>query len=211
MSTGSAETERLGELLGRALYESVTRHALEHSARRERGTEKAVQGGTVIEYRSSQRSNVPRATGAPASGRRQGSGACLVVELRSDLGGGKTTFVKGLARGAGSKDTVTSPTFTLNQIYRTKNGIQIAHHDFYRLAEPGIMADELVESLQDDKTITIVEWADIVEDLLPEDRLAVGFKPVPTNTDQRQITFSYPEKMTGLMRQIETRWAKAQP
>lgn len=134
-----------------------------------------------------------------------------MVELRSDLGGGKTTFVKGLARGVGSGNTVTSPSFTLNQIYRAKNGTRIAHYDFYRLNKAGIMADELAESLQDDKTITVVEWGDIIEDVLPEDRTAVEFKPVPTSTDERQIIFYYPESQSGLFKQLETERIKIKP
>ncbi len=73
------------------------------------------------------------------------------------------------------------------------------------------MADELSESLQDDKTITVVEWGDIVEDVLPEDRLTVEFKPVATNTDERQIIFSYPENQAGLIKQLETEWTKVEP
>ena len=134
-----------------------------------------------------------------------------MVELRSDLGGGKTTFVKGLARGAGSKDIVTSPTFTLNQIYSAKNGVRIAHHDFYRLNEPGIMADELTESLSDDKTITVVEWGDIVDDVLPGDRITVEFKPIATSTDERQIIIYYTEKMISVIKQLETDWSKLRP
>src|SRR3989344_4645507 len=79
-----------------------------------------------------------------------------VIELRSDLGGGKTTFVRGLARGLGSNDTVSSPTFTLSKIYKVKNGLEIHHFDFYRLSDAGIMADQLAESLEDPKVITIV-------------------------------------------------------
>ncbi|MBI2285844.1 tRNA (adenosine(37)-N6)-threonylcarbamoyltransferase complex ATPase subunit type 1 TsaE [Candidatus Saccharibacteria bacterium] len=134
-----------------------------------------------------------------------------LVELRSDLGGGKTTFVKGLARGAGSKDTVTSPTFTLNQIYHAKDGVQIAHHDFYRLKEAGIMANELAESLQDDKTITVVEWSGIVEDVLPHDRITIEFKSVTANTDERQIIFSHPGSQAGLFKRMETEWTKIEP
>ena len=126
-----------------------------------------------------------------------------VVELRSDLGGGKTTFVRGLARGAGSKDTVTSPTFTLNQTYNAKNAIKISHHDFYRLNEAGIMYGELVESLDDDKTITIVEWADIINDVLPDERLAIEFKLVAANTDEREIIFLYPAELEGVIKNLE--------
>ncbi|MBI2007860.1 tRNA (adenosine(37)-N6)-threonylcarbamoyltransferase complex ATPase subunit type 1 TsaE [Candidatus Saccharibacteria bacterium] len=138
--------------------------------------------------------------------------APALVELRSDLGGGKTTFVKGLARGIDSDDAVTSPSFTLSNIYLSKTrSWKIDHFDFYRLKEAGIMADELSESLQDDKTITVVEWGDIVEDVLPEDRLTVEFKPVATNTDERQIIFSYPENQAGLIKQLETEWTKVEP
>jgi len=63
-----------------------------------------------------------------------------IIELRSDLGGGKTTFTQGLAAGAGSKDAVSSPTFTLKKIYRAGE-LHIYHYDFYRLNEPGILKD----------------------------------------------------------------------
>src|SRR3990167_2900447 len=74
-----------------------------------------------------------------------------LIELRSDLGGGKTTFARGLAAGLDSKDIVASPTFTLNKIYRCRNGVELHHFDFYRLDEAGIMRDELAESLADQK------------------------------------------------------------
>lgn len=134
-----------------------------------------------------------------------------VLELYSDLGGGKTTFVRGLARGLGSKDIVTSPTFTLNQIYKGKNGTKISHHDFYRLEEPGILADELAESLNDDKTVTVVEWGDIIKDVLPADRIRVEFKPLVDDSTERQITLIYPETASGLVKKLETAWTKIEP
>src|SRR5258708_8291303 len=87
-----------------------------------------------------------------------------VLDLRADLGGGKTTFVRGLVRGLGSKDTVSSPTFTLNKIYKAKD-MQIHHFDFYRLSDAGIVADQLAESLEDPSVITVVEWSDIVQEV----------------------------------------------
>ncbi len=134
-----------------------------------------------------------------------------VVELRSDLGGGKTTFVRGLVRGLGSKDTVTSPTFTLNQIYQAKNGIKISHHDLYRLDQAGIIADELAEDLADDQTVTVVEWAGIVKDVLPNSHLSVEFRPVAADADERQIIFTYPESMNGVITQLETNWTNLEP
>lgn len=73
------------------------------------------------------------------------------------------------------------------------------------------MADELAESLSDDKTITVVEWADIVEDVLPQDHITVEFKLVATNTDERQINLSYPANQAGIIKQLETEWARIKP
>jgi len=73
------------------------------------------------------------------------------------------------------------------------------------------MADELAESLQDDKTITVVEWGDIVEDVLPADRITAEFKPVATNPDERRVIFSYPKDKAGLIKQLETDWARVKP
>ena len=134
-----------------------------------------------------------------------------LIELRSDLGGGKTTFVKGLAAGLGSKNIVTSPTFTLNQIYKAKKGAEIHHYDFYRLDNPGIMADQLAESLQNSKVITVVEWAHIVSDVLPKDRFSVEFKVVEVNQDERLIIINYPESRIKIMKGLEEAWREIKP
>lgn len=132
-----------------------------------------------------------------------------VIELRSDIGGGKTTFARGLAKGAGSKDRVSSPTFTLSRIYKTQN-FEIHHFDFYRLEDPGILADQLAEAVSDDNVV-IVEWADIVKDVLPERRISIEFKPTAASPDERQITFFYPENYRGLIIYLETEFSRQQP
>ena len=132
-----------------------------------------------------------------------------VIELRSDIGGGKTTFARGLAKGAGSKDRVSSPTFTLSRIYKTQN-FEIHHFDFYRLKDPGILADQLAEAVSDDNVV-IVEWADIVKDVLPERRISIEFKPTAASPDERQITFFYPENYRGLIIYLETEFSRQQP
>lgn len=131
-----------------------------------------------------------------------------VIELRSDLGGGKTTFVIGLARGAGSKDRVSSPTFTLSRIYQAKD-FDIHHFDFYRLNDPGILRDQLAESISNPQTLTVIEWADIVKDVLPNDRISIEFKPMANSSEERQITISYPESASGIISQLETNWTEA--
>jgi tRNA threonylcarbamoyladenosine biosynthesis protein TsaE len=133
-----------------------------------------------------------------------------VIELRSDLGGGKTTFVKGLVRGAGSKDNVTSPTFTLSRIYNAKD-FQIHHFDFYRLNDPGILAEQLSESVSNDKAVVVIEWAEIVKDVLPDEHISIEFKPTVSSPDERQITISYPESNRQIIAQLETDWEEIRP
>ena len=134
-----------------------------------------------------------------------------IIELRSDLGGGKTTFTRGLARGFGSKDKVSSPTFTLNKIYKNSKEQQIHHFDFYRLHEPGILTDQLSESLDDKKVITVVEWADIVKNVIPDDRLAIEFNSTPNSEDERQIIIHYQETAATAIKELETMWVEGKP
>ena len=98
-----------------------------------------------------------------------------VIELVGDVGAGKTTFVKGLAIGLGIDEDVQSPSFTISRVYEARDGLQLAHYDFYRLNDAGIMADELAETTEDPETITVIEWADIVEGVLPAGRLRINF------------------------------------
>jgi tRNA threonylcarbamoyladenosine biosynthesis protein TsaE len=132
VSTGSENTEKLGEQLGRAL-----------------------KGGETI-------------------------------ELVSDLGGGKTTFVRGLARGIGSSDKVASPTFTISRLYKSDK-LELHHFDFYRLPDAGLMAHELAEALHDPKVVLLVEWADVIRHVLPEKRLTIRFTNAGEDTRRLEI------------------------
>jgi tRNA threonylcarbamoyladenosine biosynthesis protein TsaE len=133
-----------------------------------------------------------------------------VIELRADLGGGKTTFTKGLVRGLGSKDRVGSPTFTLNKIYKADH-VEIHHFDFYRLNAPGVVSDQLEESLQNSRVVTIVEWADIVKGVLPENRITIEFKPVADNEDERVVTFKVPPSKLEIIERLRTKLADSEP
>lgn len=111
-----------------------------------------------------------------------------VIELTSDLGGGKTTFMKGVARGMGITDVVQSPTFTLSLIHPAPDGRELHHFDFYRLTEPGVMKAELAESLEQPNAVVAIEWGDIVHDILPDTRITVNIT-VPQE-ETRTITIS---------------------
>ena len=94
-----------------------------------------------------------------------------VIELVGDVGAGKTTFTKGLARGLEITEEITSPTFTISKVYENSRGQKLVHYDFYRLETPGIMVEDLFENLQDPQTVTVIEWADTVSEILPANHL----------------------------------------
>jgi tRNA threonylcarbamoyladenosine biosynthesis protein TsaE len=96
-----------------------------------------------------------------------------VIELVGDVGAGKTTLTKGIAVGLGITEDVQSPTFTISRVYDGRSNLRLSHYDFYRLHDAGIMADELRETVADPRGITIIEWAEIVTGVLPDDRLTI--------------------------------------
>ena len=107
-----------------------------------------------------------------------------IFELLGDVGAGKTTFVKGLAKGLEVIDDVQSPSFTISRVYEARDGLELAHYDFYRLTDPGIMANELHEMVHDSKVVTVIEWADIVEGVLPNHHFTISFE-APSETTRR--------------------------
>ncbi len=145
---------------------------------------------------------VPSASETEALGEQLGSRlrGGEVIELSSDLGGGKTTLVRGIARGAGSSDHVSSPTFTVSKEYHVakldieSNELRIHHFDFYRLPEAGIVALELAELLEDPINVVIIEWSDVVQKVLPVDHIKITLERVKSAEDDRLLTFDIPEK-----------------
>lgn len=113
-----------------------------------------------------------------------------VIRLIGDLGAGKTAFVKGLAEGIASKDRVSSPTFTVSNVYQG-DPLTIHHYDFYRITDLAIMQQELAEVLEDKQNVVVVEWGDGVTDVLPTEHLIIRFKV--TSGEGRELNISLPE------------------
>ena len=99
--------------------------------------------------------------------------APFVIELVGDVGVGKTTFVQGLAEGLGVKVPVTSPSFTISKEYALPGGGSLVHYDFYRLPEPGLMFDDLMEKINNPQNIVVIEWGESVAELLPENHVKI--------------------------------------
>jgi tRNA threonylcarbamoyladenosine biosynthesis protein TsaE len=109
-----------------------------------------------------------------------------VILLAGALGAGKTEFTKGLAEGLGVKDTVVSPTFTLTREYHGR--LPLLHVDVYRLESTKEFFDlGLDHDLDADEAVTVIEWGDAAEALVPKDHLVVRLSLVPDEPSARTI------------------------
>ena len=109
----------------------------------------------------------------------------MVICLMGDLGTGKTVFTKGFASSLEVQEEVTSPTFNIIKEY-TSGEMPLYHMDVYRL--DGKVEDLGIEEYFTKKGITIIEWADMIQDYLPEKRLDIKIKASSENEDKRIIT-----------------------
>jgi tRNA threonylcarbamoyladenosine biosynthesis protein TsaE len=99
-----------------------------------------------------------------------------LLTLSGELGAGKTTFVSGLARGWGSADQVTSPTFVLVNDYRRPDGRHLWHLDGYRLAGAHEAVALGLDDLLDDDGVMVIEWPERLAQALPPERLSVTLR-----------------------------------
>jgi tRNA threonylcarbamoyladenosine biosynthesis protein TsaE len=106
-----------------------------------------------------------------------------VVALNGDLGAGKTVFVKGIAKGLHISDIITSPTFTILREY--KGSLPLYHFDVYRISDPDEMFEIGFSEYLDGSGVSVIEWAEKVEELLPERSVGVLIKK--TGNNRREI------------------------
>jgi tRNA threonylcarbamoyladenosine biosynthesis protein TsaE len=112
-----------------------------------------------------------------------------VLCLVGDLGAGKTAFTKGLAKGLGVHNIITSPTFVLLKPYVASSGKinKLVHIDAYRLDSVSELDYIGVEEYFIDKNcITVIEWADKVKDIWPKNKIIISFRILAG--DKREIT-----------------------
>lgn len=103
----------------------------------------------------------------------------MVICLTGDLGSGKTIFTKGFAEALGIDENITSPTFNIIKEYTTGE-MNLYHMDLYRLN--GDVKNLGLEEYFTKGGVVIIEWADLIEDYLPEERLDVKIKVVDEDT-----------------------------
>ncbi|MGN0240203.1 MAG: tRNA (adenosine(37)-N6)-threonylcarbamoyltransferase complex ATPase subunit type 1 TsaE [Candidatus Weimeria sp.] len=111
-----------------------------------------------------------------------------VYTLTGDLGVGKTVFAKGFAKGLGVTEPVTSPTFTIVQEYLSGR-LPFFHFDVYRIADSDEMEETGFYDYLDRGGVVLIEWAELIEDILPFPRTSIKIeKDLNGDDDYRLIT-----------------------
>lgn len=105
-----------------------------------------------------------------------------VFAFYGPMGVGKTTFIKALCEELEVDDPITSPTFAIVNEYRSRQGMQVFHFDFYRIRKIEEVYDMGYEDYLYSQALCLIEWPELVEDLLPEDVVRVRLSQEPNGT-----------------------------
>lgn len=112
-------------------------------------------------------------------------GPGTAVSLEGDLGAGKTALVKGIAKGLGVRDTITSPTFTIVNSY--EGDVTLHHFDVYRIDDPEELYEIGWEEYFNPNDVCVVEWGDRVSQMLPPGALRIRIIRDEAQPDKRTI------------------------
>ena len=116
-----------------------------------------------------------------------------VYTLVGDLGVGKTVFTQGMAKGLGIDEPVSSPTFTIVQVYE-EGRLPFYHFDVYRIGDISEMDEIGYEDYIYGEGVALIEWANLIEEILPEGRIAITIeKDLEKGFDYRKITIGEKE------------------
>ena len=105
----------------------------------------------------------------------------MLITMLGDLGAGKTTMTKGIAKGLGINGVVNSPTFTIMKIYEGR--LKLYHLDVYRIENP--LDDFELEEYFEDDGVCVIVWANQINELLPHDRLDIEI--LDLGNDKRKV------------------------
>ena len=118
-----------------------------------------------------------------------------ILALSGDLGGGKTTFVQGLAKGLGIKEQITSPTFVLIKEFKISRSYKLEaknliHIDLYRLKKIDKIFKKEIQEYFKPENITVIEWAEKIKDSLPKNTKWIKFNFISENKRRIKYDFS---------------------
>lgn len=117
-----------------------------------------------------------------------------VVALTGDLGTGKTALTKAVAAGLGVTDMITSPTFTIVCEYHSGR-LPLYHFDVYRVSDPDELFEIGFEEYVFGKGVCLIEWADLVEDILPAQTICVALR-YGAAPQERMVSIQWPGNRT---------------
>ena len=101
------------------------------------------------------------------------TGKNRLIAFYGAMGAGKTTIIKAVCKALGATDAVTSPTFTLVNEYKTRDGDSLYHIDFYRIKKRDEVFDFGIEEYLSSGLYCLMEWPELVEDILPPETVKV--------------------------------------
>ncbi len=124
--------------------------------------------------------------------------------LTGDLGAGKTTLTKGIARGLGIEQMIKSPTYTIIREY-DQGRLPLYHMDIYRVAASG--ADLGLDEYFEGEGLSVIEWGNLLEEALPEDYLELILEKSDTDLEYRYVKFqAYGEQSEAFKQRIMEQW-----
>lgn len=109
-----------------------------------------------------------------------------VIAMTGDLGAGKTTITKSIAQGLEVDDYITSPTFTIVNEYEGR--LKLYHFDVYRITNIEEMYDLGYEEYFDSGGVTVIEWSNLIEEILPKDRINIEIEYIDEKSRKVSIT-----------------------
>ncbi len=112
-----------------------------------------------------------------------------VVLLEGGMASGKTHFVKGIAEALGGSESVTSPTFTILNVYPME-GYNLNHFDVYRVSDEEELLNIGFEEAVFSDDISVIEWADLISGLIPDEYIRIVFSTTDDNTRTLDFDFS---------------------
>ena len=125
-----------------------------------------------------------------------------IICLNGDLGSGKTHFTKGIAKGLGISDNITSPTFTIVNEYEGR--IKLYHFDVYRVNDPDEISEMGFDEYIFGEGVSVIEWSNYIKEIIPEECMNINIIKMPKEDDTfRKIIIEYKGDRYNYLKEIE--------